>query len=90
MNESTQLHDNIRKLRDNLENIEEKLVTKQNTYPNLYKAWHTTLNFKINKLNDLIDSAHYFCKDVDNTLKSDVKPETLALLYILNNNYLKK
>ena len=70
-------------------NLINKLESKENKYPNLCKAWNTALNYKLGKIIKIIDSCNYFCDNVDDIVPNDLSPQTIALLYILNNNYLK-
>ena len=84
------LSENMYKLINKLMNIETKLYKKRDNYPNLHKAWHTTLIFKIDKMIKILDQCDNFCENVDSIIEKDIPAETLALLYILNNNYLNK
>ena len=38
----------------------------------------------------ILDQCDNFCENVDSIIEKDIPAETLALLYILNNNYLNK
>ena len=69
--------------------ISEKLNLKKNKYPNLTKAWSNAINYKLNKIIKMLDKCDNFCNNVENEIPNDLSPQTIALLYILNNNYLK-
>ena len=84
------LSESMYELINKLMNIETKLYKKRDNYPNLHKAWYATLVFKINKMIKILDQCDNFCENVDSVIEKDIPVETLALLYILNNNYLNK
>ena len=84
------LSESMYKLMNKLMNIETKLYKKRDKYPNLHKAWHTTIIFKIDKMIKMLDQCDNFCENVDNIVEKDIPVKTLALLYILNNKYLNK
>ena len=69
--------------------ISEKLNLKQEQYPNLTKAWDTAINYKLNKIIKMLENCENFCDNAENVIPNDLSPQTIALLYILNNNYLK-
>ena len=69
--------------------ISEKLNLKQEQYPNLTKAWDTAINDKLNKIIKMLENCENFCDNAENVIPNDLSPQTIALLYILNNNYLK-
>ena len=69
--------------------ISEKLNLKREQYPNLTKAWDTAINYKLNKIIKMLENCENFCDNVENVIPNDLSPQTIALLYILNNNYLK-
>lgn len=70
--------------------IETKFFNKKDKYPNLHKAWYTTLKYKLEKMSTLLNQCENFCDNIDDTIDQDIPAATLALLYILNNNYLNK
>lgn len=81
------LSENVYKLINKLMNVETKLYKKKEKYPNLHRAWHTALIYKINKMNDILDQCDHFCENAETVIENDIPVKTLALLYILNNNY---
>ena len=88
--EENKLSENIHNLINKIMIVETKLYSKKEKYPNLHKAWNTTLIFKIKKMLDVLNHCEYFCDNIDSTIKEDIPIKTLALMYILNNNYLNK
>ena len=84
------LSESMYKLMNKLMNVETKLYKKKEKYPNLHKAWHTTIIFKIDKMIKMLDQCDDFCEKADYIIEEDIPVKTLALLYILNNNYLNK
>lgn len=91
MNENTEkLNQQINNIINKLSTILEKISEKKERYPNLCKAWETTIQFKSLKLLNILSDCENFCEKIEETIENDIQASTIALLYILNNNYLNK
>lgn len=88
--ENKLLDESIDNLINKLMDVKTKLNKKRERYPNLHKAWNTTIDFKIDKMIKLLDQCDNFCENANDIIKEDIPIKTLALLYILNNNNLNK
>ena len=91
MNANTEnLNKQINDIIIKLTTIREKISTKKEKYPNLCKAWETAIQFKVMKLLNMLNDCENFCEKIEDTLDNDLPASAIALLYILNNNYLNK
>ena len=70
--------------------IIERLDNFREKFPNIVNLWDDFLKKKHELFLQNLNKAEYFLNNCDNILQDDLKPETIALLYLFFNNSLNE
>ena len=68
--------------------IIERLEIFREKFPNIVDAWDIFIKKKKDDFEKNMSKAEYFLNNCENILQTDVKPETMAILYLFFNNSL--
>jgi aminopeptidase C len=70
--------------------IIERLDNFREKFPNIVNLWDDFLKKKHELFLQNLNKAEYFLNNCETTLKDDLKPETITLLYLFFNNSLNE
>ena len=70
--------------------IIERLEVFREKFPNIVNLWDVFLKKKHELFLQNLNKAEYFLNNCDNILQDDLKPETIAILYLFFNNNLNE
>mgnify|MGYP001216633604 FL=1 len=70
--------------------IIERLEVFREKFPNIVNLWDVFLQKRQEIFLQNLNKAEYFLNNCDNILQDDLKPETIATLYLFFNNNLNE
>ena len=70
--------------------ILERLENSREKFPNIVNLWDDFLKKKHELFLQNLNKAEYFLNNCDTTLKDDLNPETISLLYLFFDNSLNE